>query len=190
MINKNTQQARNGVPSAWVRIKASLIDYLVILAWMATIGLAGLVISLLLGGYPDFLGILGPIAAQVLFFFVLTFPVGVYLYVAESGTRHATIGKRKMGMWVSGLGGGTPSRWNIFLRALVKLLPWEIAHTFIWQMQYVFYQSGYEADVPEWIFIGLNVAIVSVIIYVAMIALRKDGRAPHDLVAGTRVVLS
>ena len=75
------------------------------------------------------------------------------------------------------------------MRTIVKLLPWEIAHTFIWQMQYVFYQSGYEADVPIWIFAGLNVSMILVIIYVAMIALRQDGRAPHDLVAGTRVDL-
>ena len=80
-----------------------------------------------------------------------------------------------------------PLRRNILLRTIVKLLPWEIAHTFVWQMQYVFYKSGYEADVPVWIFVGLNVPIVLIFIYIAMIALRRDGRAPHDLAGGTIV---
>ena len=115
--------------------------------------------------------------------------IGIYLYVTEVGTRQETIGKIKVGMRVVTLEGGAPSKISILMRTIVKLLPWEIAHTFIWQMQYVFYQSGYEADVPIWIFAGLSVSMILVIIYVAMIALRQDGRAPHDLVAGTRVDL-
>lgn len=187
---KQIHQVRSATPSSLYRIRASFIDYLVIMAWMATIGLAGIVLSLLFGGYPDFLGSFGPIGTQILFFFVLTFPVGMYLYKTESGHQHATIGKRKTGMQVSGLDGAAPSRRSIFLRTLVKLLPWEIAHTFIWQMQYVFYRSGYEVDVPIWIFLGLNMSMILVIIYVAMIVLRKDGQAPHDIVAKTHVIFA
>lgn len=187
---KQTQQVWSVAPSFLYRIKASLIDYLVILAWMVTIGLVGFVLARLFGGYPDFLGTLGPIGTQIVAFFVLTFPVGVYLYKAESGSQHATIGKRKIGLRVSGLDGTAPSRSSIFLRTLVKLLPWEIAHTFVWQMQYVFYRSGYEADMPMWILVGLNASMILVTIYVAMIVLRKDGRAPHDLVAKTYVTFA
>jgi uncharacterized RDD family membrane protein YckC len=189
MMKNKIDSASHNVTPVWRRIKASLIDYLVILAWMAIIGLVGLTLSLITGGYPDYLGTFGPVGAQIIFFFVLTFPVGIYLYVSEVGTRQATIGKIKVGMRVVTLEGGAPSKISILMRTIVKLLPWEIAHTFIWQMQYVFYQSGYEADVPIWIFAGLNVSMILVIIYVAMIALRQDGRAPHDLVAGTRVDL-
>lgn len=187
---KQAQKVQGKIPSFIYRIRASFIDYLVILIWMATIGLIWFSLSLLFSEYPEFLGELGPIGTQVLFFFILTLPVGIYLYKTESGSRHATIGKRKTGMWVSRLDGAAPSKSSIFLRTLVKLLPWEIAHTFVWQMQYIFYRSGYEADVPSWIFIGLIVSIILVIIYLAMIILRKDGRAPHDLVANTYVVFT
>lgn len=98
---KQTQKVQSKIPSFIYRIKASFIDYLVILIWMVTIGLIGFSLSLLFGGYPDFLGELGPIGTQVLFFFVLTFPVGIYLYKTESGSRHATIGKQKTDMRVS-----------------------------------------------------------------------------------------
>lgn len=189
MTHQNTQEFQYETPSIWIRIKASLFDYLAILAWMATIGLVGFVISLIMGGYPDYLGMFGPVGTQIIFFFVLTLPVGVYLYKTESGVRHATVGKRRVGIEVTSTDGGPPSKRNIVIRTVVKLLPWELAHTFIWQMQYVFYQFGYEADVPIWIFVGLNIPAILVILYVSMIAIRRDGRAPHDIASGTRVVL-
>ena len=188
MMKNNKQVERNKVPSIWQRIHASLIDYFVILAWMAVLFLIWLLLFLLLGSHPDYLGIFGPVGTQIIFFFVLTLPVGLYLYVSESGARHATVGKRKVGLRVVGTDKQVPSKKSILLRTIIKLLPWEIAHTFIWQMQYVFYQFGYEADVPMWIFAGLSLSMLLVIFYVAMAVFSKDGRAPHDFVAGTRVV--
>jgi hypothetical protein len=55
-------------------------------------------------------------------------------------------------------------------------------------MQYVSYKEGYDAEVPAWIIIGLCMAMAAVLVYVAMIAIRRDGKAPHDIVAGTEVV--
>lgn len=189
MMKNKKVTGRNKVPSVWRRVKASLIDYLVILFWMAIVGLVAFVASLTIGGYPDYLGMFGPIGTQIIFFFILTLPVGVYLYRTESGARHATLGKRRVGIEVSSADGDSPSIRSILIRTVVKLLPWEIAHTFVWQMQYVFYQFGYEADVPIWIFVGLYVSIVLVVLYISMIVIRRDGRAPHDIAAGTRVVL-
>lgn len=180
--------SRNIAPSFWRRVCASLIDYLVILVWMATIGLASLAVYLLLGEYPNFLGMLGPVGAQTVFFFVLTFPVGLYLFFTESGPRRASFGKRKMSMQVTDVNGGALTKTSILVRTIIKLLPWEIAHTFIWQMQYIFYQNGYNAEVPLWIFVGLNVSTVLVILYLLMIAVRRDARGPHDIFAGTYVV--
>lgn len=182
------QPLQNTAPSFWRRVCASLIDYLAILAWMAIIGLASLAVYLLLGEYPDFLGMLGPVGAQAIFFFVLTFPVGLYLFFTESGASRASFGKRKMNMQVTDESGEAPTKMSILVRTAIKLLPWEIAHTFIWQMQYVFYQNGYDADVPIWIFVGLNVSTVLVIVYLVMIAIRRDARGPHDIFADTYVV--
>lgn len=189
MTQDSKRKTYTNIPSIWLRIKALLIDYLVILAWIAIVGLVGFVISVMAGGYPDYLGAFGPFGAQIIFFLVMTFPVGAYLYLTESGTHHATFGKRKVGIRVVGSDGGMPSKRSILLRTIIKLLPWEVAHTFVWQMQYVFYRSGYEAEMPEWIFVGLSISIILVVIYIGMIALRPDGRGPHDLLAGTLVVL-
>lgn len=179
---------QKGIPSIWLRLKALFLDYAIILIWMAFIGLISSLLYLAAGGYPDYLGTLGPFGAQILFFFVLTFPAGLYLYVTESSTRHATFGKRKAGLKVTKTDGGELTKKNILMRTVVKLLPWEIAHTFAWQMQYVFYRNGYDSDVPVWIFIGLQLATVLAVIYVATIAIRRDGRGPHDVAAGTLVV--
>lgn len=92
-----------------------------------------------LDGIPDYLGVLGPYLTQAIFFFVLTFPVGLYFTLTEASKRSASIGKRKTGLKVQGINGQSIGLGQSALRAVVKLLPWEIAHAFIWQMQYVFY---------------------------------------------------
>lgn len=55
-------------------------------------------------------------------------------------------------------------------------------------MQYVFYNNGPSTDVPMWILLGLSFSTLLPIIYTAMIFVRHDGRGPHDMVAGTKVV--
>ena len=154
---------------------------------MAVIAAAAYTLFVIRGGFPDYLGTLGPIGTQLLFFLLLTLPVGLYLYFTESSPRHATIGKQKAGLVVVSKNGDTPRKAQTALRTIVKLLPWEIAHTFVWQLQNVFYLHGYEADVPIWIFIGLIASMFLAVIYVAMVAFRRDGRGPHDIVAGTMV---
>lgn len=171
------------------RLIALWFDYLVILGWMGALGLVSLVLFLTLGRIPDYLGTLGPMGAQALFFVVLTLPVGLYLFASESSPAHATFGKRKAGIKVVSQDGQNVTKKQILVRTVVKLLPWEIAHTFVWQMQYVFYEQGYDAMPAPWIFIGLNVATILAVAYVAMVVFRKDGRGPHDITAKTRVVL-
>lgn len=170
------------------RIAALFIDYLYILTYMVFLAVVNFVLfGFVLQSYPDYLGLLGPVGSQLLFFTVLTFPVGLYLYFTESSSTHATFGKQRLHLRVNNKVGGKPTKKQIALRTIVKLLPWEIAHIFVWQLQYVFYTFGYDATPPVWIWTGMNISTVLAIVYVAMVAFRKDGRGPHDLVAGTRV---
>src|SRR5665648_1090622 len=142
--------------SPWRRLAALLLDYLVIFAWMTVLAVASLTVFLTMGDSPDVLGAVGPFGAQAVFFTLLTLPVGLYLYLSESGPAQATWGKRRMGLVVRSLDGARPGRGQIAIRTVVKLLPWEISHTLIWQMQAVFHRSGYEAEIPTWIFVGLG----------------------------------
>ena len=168
------------------RLLALLLDYLVILAWMAVLVLLSLLWFGIFGDFPDTLAMLGPLGSQVLFFFLLTFVVGVYLYRTEAGPRHGTWGKRRMGLAVAAQNGTAPSRKQILLRTVVKLLPWEWAHIFVWQMMWFYYLNGYEAMPPTWIFIGQQVATVAAVVYIVMVLF--TGRGPHDRAAGTVVV--
>ena len=168
---------------------ALLLDYLVILGWMALLGLGSFVFAVLTGGYPDVLGAFGPVVAQAVFFLLLTLPVGVYLYLGESSSAQASWGKRRLGLRVTTTAGNRPSRRQVAMRTVVKLLPWEVAHTFLWPMQAVFYRDGYDADVPVWIFAGLNAVLVAVVVYLAT-SLLGGRRGPHDWAASTVVTAS
>lgn len=173
------------------RFLALLVDYLVILGWMGLIGMVSFVVfRVWLGGYPDYLGMFGPYVTQALFFTILTLPIAIYLYTTESGLQAATFGKRVVGLAVKDQSGIGATRHQIARRTIVKLLPWEIAHTFIWQLMNFFYHHGYETDPPFWILVGLIGAMMLAVVYVLMVFIRHDGRGPHDLVAGTTVFSS
>lgn len=174
-------------PTFLRRLKALLIDYLIILGWMGVLASAATISYFALSGFPDYLGTYGPVGTQFIFFLLLTLPVGLYLYFTESGHTHATIGKRLVGLTVVA-NGGAPSKSQIAIRTIIKLLPWELAHTFVWQLQYVFYTEGFSANPPDWILFGLNAAVALAASYIAMVAFRRDGRGLHDLTAGTQVV--
>ncbi len=168
------------------RLLALLLDYAVILAWMAILGFLSLLVYLVLGSLPDTLGTLGPVGSQLLYFFLLTFVVGVYLYRCESGPHRATWGKRRMGLAVVAVDRAAPARRKILVRTVVKLLPWEVSHFFVWQMMWTFYLHGYDASPPLWVFLGLQAAAAAAIAYIVMVMV--TGRGPHDRAAGTVVV--
>jgi uncharacterized RDD family membrane protein YckC len=171
------------------RFKALFLDYLVILLWMAVLAAVNVILFIVIfDGFPDYLGMFGPFLTQLIFFSILTLPVGLFLYFSEAGPWHATLGKRKARIKVVSTDGSWATRKQIAVRTVVKLIPWELSHAFIWQMQYVFYKHGYEAEVPAWIFVGLNVATLLAMAYVVLVVVRKDRRSVHDFVAGTKVV--
>jgi len=71
----------------------------------------------------------------------------------------------------------------------VKLLPWEISHTLIWQMQAVFHRSGYAAEIPIWIFVGLGAVDIAILVYLGTSLLGRQ-LGPHDRASRTIVVES
>ncbi|MGZ0149566.1 RDD family protein [Kribbella sp. WER1] len=166
----------------WRRIAALLIDYLLISAWIAVLAAAALAVRLITGSLPNWLDLGGTAGAELLGFALLVLPVGCYLYLTETSTRHATIGKRALHLHVTDTkAGAPPSRRQILVRTVVKLIPWELAHFFIWQLV----AAG--TPTPSWITTGLVAVYALPLIYLAMVAFRKDARAPHDLAANTAV---
>lgn len=172
-------------PSFVRRIGALLIDYGLILGWMAVVALVSSVVALLSGGFANWLA-WGTTMAQLAGFVVLVLPVGVYLFATESSARQATVGKRTLRMRVVALDGTRASRARILVRTVVKLLPWEIAHFFVWNVVDV--ATSGTVTFPGWLVAGLVVADTIPVVYVLVVALQRDRRGPHDLAAGTRVI--
>ena len=169
------------------RIAALLLDYLLILGWIAV--LLGTTVAIdvaLFGKIPDLLGDGGLAVSELIGFATLTLPVGLYLFLTESGPRHATLGKRVMRLQVVRMDGTPPSRGQILVRTVVKLLPWEFAHFFVFQASWYWLHLG-TTDTPNWIIAGLTLANVIPIVYVALVLLTTSRRGPHDFAAGTRV---
>lgn len=175
-------------PSLRIRLLALLLDYLVILGWMAVLALASVTYYLLRGNLPDYFALLGPYGSQAAAFGALTLPVVIYHFATEAGRRHATWGKRRLGLTVRAVDGSAPSRKQVLLRTVIKFLPWEAAHFFIWQTQWRLSQTGGDGTVPWWASAGLAVTSIAPLAYVASVARTRLRRGPHDLLAGTRVV--
>lgn len=173
-------------PSFGRRIVALLIDYALILAWMALLTLSTVITWAITGQSTNWLA-LGVGGAQLLGFLLLVLPVGVYLFACEASSRHATVGKRVMGLRVvDEKSTGAPAPWRVLVRTIVKLLPWEAAHFFIWQT--IATVSADSLVFPAWVLVGLILADVIPLVYVGFVLFNRERRGPHDLAAGTRVI--
>ncbi|MFK3677334.1 RDD family protein [Microbacterium sp. NPDC090218] len=174
-------------PKFGVRLLALLVDYAVILGWMALLALVTVILSAITGEMFNWLE-LGTAGAQLLGFLLLVLPVGVYLFLGESSSQQATLGKRALGLRVvDARSGDRPSRPRILVRTVVKLLPWEIAHFAVWNTIAFVADGG--SEFPAWVMVVLIVADVLPFVYVGFVLFQTDRRGPHDLIAGTRVIL-
>lgn len=168
------------------RLKALFLDYSVILGWMAVLALATLLLWLLTGRIHNWLE-LGVTGAQALGFMLLVAPVGFYLYASESSSLQATWGKAKFGLKVvDAATGGRPSRAQLLLRTIIKLIPWEIAHFAIWHI--IARTSAGRPAFNRWLMAVTLFADALPFAYTATAAFQRERRGPHDLLAGTRVV--
>lgn len=167
------------------RFSAALIDYIVIVLYgLCLAGVTVLFYNIIFNGIPDLINTIGPLGTQLIGFVTLTLPILLYFFITESSQRHASLGKRAVGIRVSNITNKTVTRSQILVRTLVKFLPWEFAHTFVHQVVYYSQNNG---TPPAWVMVGLIIANLLPWIYVGFIVFRKDHRAPHDLIAKTLV---
>ncbi|MBE1603508.1 RDD family protein [Actinopolymorpha pittospori] len=153
-------------------------DYLLIVGWLAL--LAGLY---LLGLRPlDRLAGAPLVVADLAITGLSVVPVWVYLVVTEAGTVQATWGKRRAKLIVTvGSGSGRAGQVRVMARNAVKLLPWELAHLAVLR-----FWTGEDDSVVAVVALVLCYGLI--VATVALMLLRPDRAALHDLVAGTRVV--
>lgn len=128
-----------------------------------------------------------PVFADLTVFVSLILPIGLYFALSESSARQATWGKRKAGLLVVGISRGRLPFGRAVLRAIFKLLPWQIAHTSL------FHIPGWPWDPsapPAWVYAGFGFCYALLGANIALLLLSSERAALHDRVAGSRVIYS
>ena len=164
------------------RLKAFLIDYVIILTYLGILLLTSLLISRIFQIGVD-KG--SPVLGQLIAFVTLTLPVILYFTLSENGKYAATVGKRKFGLCVVSKSFTKASLWQLLLRNCIKFLPWELAHFFIFRL---FYFNSTGTIVPAWVLAGLIGSQLLAILYLLYIIFSKSKRSIYELFSNTRVV--
>lgn len=168
-------------PSPQARVGSWLGDWAVVGAWLAALSLVGAAVRPALGLPATFTVTPRTLVASDLAITVATVvPYVCYLALTESSSRRATLGKRWAGLAVSAVDDGEPARSAVWLRTIVKALPWQLAHLGA-ARGILEVQQG----------LGLVLFVLSLVLALACAApALVGGRGLHDRVAGTRVVLA
>ncbi|MFD2566245.1 RDD family protein [Pseudotenacibaculum haliotis] len=161
------------------RVFAFCIDYMVILVYVVGLYLA----STLLHSLNVDLSFESPFHQQLLGFFTLTLPVFLYFFLNEK-YRSSTVGKRLMDLVIQK--NVLEKKSNIFLRNLLKFLPWEIAHTGVY---FLFYFDKHNQEIPIWLWFVLIVPQIVILIYLLSILFSKGKSSLYDLIANTKISL-
>jgi uncharacterized RDD family membrane protein YckC len=116
--------------SLGTRIIAFLWDYVIITGYIILlIGISFLIRPLLIPLFTT-----NPLLAEINGFLFITLPVYLYFAVCEGSKSHATWGKRKMGIVVTGIYGQSIGLGSSLFRSALKFVPLELVHFTIWHM--------------------------------------------------------
>lgn len=173
----SSTEAPEDRPKWWPRVKASLIDYLVIVAWLLVLTGLSLIVRPFL---PPATGPQDVYLTDLIVFAMTVFPVWLYLTLTEASRAAATVGKRVAGLRVVMSDAGRAGGARVAARNAVKLVPWQLAHVAVARfMLGVQFEAGL-------VCYGASLVLAVTTIVIAIRDPRRRGL--HDLVAGTRVV--
>lgn len=165
-------------PAPAARVRSWLGDWLVVALWLGVLTLVGVLTRPLLGSdAPP-----APVARQLLVADLLitlatVVPFVVYLAACESSRARATLGKRWAGLVVADVSGERAGAGQVWLRNIVKVLPWQVAHLGV--SRAVFQVQPTTAVV----LLVLSLVLLALCAAPALVA----GQGLHDRMAGTRV---
>lgn len=165
----------------WVRTLAFALDYLIIAAYLILL----VAISLALNGvWPTLTQRLfaHPFSSHVVSFLLVTLPVSLYFALSEVSVRQATWGKRKLGLQVTDTNNRRLSLARSLGRTALKFIPWELAHTLIWQVRFA------PADGDAWITSGFVLVWVLVGANLVSLLWQSTHQTLYDWLAGTYVI--
>lgn len=164
----------------WLRAGAFALDYVIILVYLIVITLFSLLMNSIFSINQWLFG--DRVRAQLTGFLLITLPVTLYFAFGESSIRQATWGKRRLRLKVTDLHRNRIRFWRSLARSGLKFIPWELAHTLIWQISFTQSESSTliaAGFVTVYLLLGANLAAL---------VLRKDRRTLYDLLTGTCVI--
>ncbi len=164
------------------RLLAFLVDYGVMVLFVAVLSVAGFAIRSQLGVTSSVPTFQQKLLAQALVYATIMLPILLYFAVSESSRWQATIGKRVLRLQVTDDHGGRPPLPRTLLRAVVKFAPWELAHTGVWHVPGTPFVSE-----PAAFSYGIWIAAMLLALWWFASIWLGDGRTPYDRIAGTVV---
>ena len=111
----------NTYADLWQRVRAFVLDYVIILIYLAAITL--LIWLLNLFSINEWL-FAERVRAQFVAFLLVTLPVTLYFAIRESSTQRVTWGKQCVGLKVTDYNGERIGFGQAFSRRLLKFIPW------------------------------------------------------------------
>ena len=163
------------------RVTAFAFDYIIITGYLFFIVAIGLVVNMF---FPTITLALfsNPLSGQMTGFLIITLPVSLYFILCEASTWQATWGKQRKGLQVIRVDGAQLTILRSIGRTALKFIPWELAHTCIWQIRF-----AQPAQSP---IITVGFVLVWVLIAANIISLWISSmhQTLYDRLAGTYVV--
>ncbi len=167
----------------WPRILAFGCDYLIIASYLVGLALSSVAIHAFSPAIlPRFFA--SPASGQITGFVLITLPVTLYFALLESSPWQGTWGKHRLGLQVTTRTGKRLSLAHALARTMLKFIPWELAHTCIWQVRV----AGQE-DSP-WVLAGFLLVWVLGGANALCMGITRTHQALYDWVAGTVVIRS
>lgn len=165
----------------WVRILAFALDYLLIALYLLVVVAVGLGVNRFWPTISERL-FANPLSGHLVSFVLVTLPVGLYFALSEASSRQATWGKRRMGLQVVRSDGTRLHLSRSLARTALKFVPWELAHTCIWQVRF--------ADSSQAWLINGGFILVWVLgaIYLVSLIVNKRKQTLYDWLAKTYVI--
>lgn len=164
---------------------AFLLDYLIISVYIAL--LVGVSVGLGQGPLRGLFHSLfaDPNRSELSAFLMLVLPVILYFAILESSPWQATVGKRILGLRVTGVAGGRLSVSRALARSLLAFAPWELTHACLWR-------------IPGWplapappapiIVAGLTLVWVVLAVYLTSMLLSKKRQTLYDMLTSAYVI--
>lgn len=127
-----------------------------------------------------------PLRADLVAFMTTILPLSLYFAITESSASRGSWGKRKRGLRVATIDGQRLSFGNALARNLLKFVPWQIAHTCLFNIPGWPIQPG---SPPSWVMAGLILVWVLIGANIVSLLINPENRTLYDIVSGTRVGL-